>query len=73
MINSVEVGEKDTNVAIYPKLMVNSKGLVVLMSNYNVGCVVREDSTYSNGYSSERWDMNEFRDYNGTIELSNKV
>ena len=54
----------------FPKLMCSDK-LVVMFLKKDCGIVVYPDSLWEIGYYSENWTHNVFKDYNGTITLSN--
>lgn len=58
----------------FPKLMKGSDDMVALMTKDGCGVVVITgdlDDYYKVGDYSEEWAMKCFKDFNGTIELSN--
>jgi hypothetical protein len=55
----------------YPKLMTAKEGLIVLMIKPKCGVVIAA-SSYSIGYYSDAWNMNCFRDFEGSVELQNE-
>jgi len=57
----------------YPKLMKSTvTGLVLLMTKEGEGLVVFTEKTSRKiGEYDDGWDMRNFEDFNGTIELSN--
>jgi hypothetical protein len=55
----------------YPKLMIDSHGLVVIMDEPERGTVIVADEHYKIGTYLDVWDMSWFRDFDGTVELSN--
>ena len=72
----VEVNEPKANEMDFPKLMiitadVTNKGMIVLMRKYEEGTVVRENKSYTIGYSTDTWQMQHFSDFKGSITLSN--
>ena len=65
---------KGTEVSEYPCLKQSfHTGKVVLFTKEKEGTVVNigTDSTSWIGYYSDEWDMNNFAEFNGTIELTN--
>lgn len=70
----VEVNEKkEVHETPFPKLMITKKGTLVLFYDKNVGtCMVSIDSNSEVGRFDTDWDMSSFKDFNGSITLSNK-
>lgn len=66
---SEEVTTKEQN---YPKLMISDTGSVVLFSIKGCGTLIKCSNGNIIGHMSERWDMEEFEDYHGTVTLQNK-
>lgn len=69
----IRVAEKRTGMSTvaYPKLMKADNGDVVLFNRESVGTVVKS-KYYPIGFCCVLWNMGLFKDYNGTIELSNE-
>ena len=72
----VEVNEPEANEIDFPKLMiitadVTDKGMIVLMRKYEEGTVVREGKSYTIGFSTDSWCMEDFSEFKGSITLSN--
>ncbi len=56
----------------YPKLMENSNGTIVLLSNSRDGVVIfKGEGDREVGYIS-KWDTQFFTDYTGTVSLTNE-
>lgn len=57
----------------YPKLMINEyEEIIVLMINDEIGTVIHSnDDSWKIGDYEESWEMDGFKDFYGTIELSN--
>lgn len=74
MITSKTESKKQLRTG-YPKLMMSDRGTVVLMMECGVGPVVHVGlmSTHVVGHFSDEWDMGKFRDYNGSVVLTNAV
>lgn len=73
-----EMTEPDSEKPKYPKLMITRQGDVVFFSKEGFGMVVygpfgRNEfkDRYNEGYYCESWVMDRFKDFNGTIKLSN--
>ena len=56
----------------YPKLMTDGRGLIVLMSEHEVGTVVVADEYHEVGQHADDWDIRAFHDFEGSIELQNE-
>lgn len=56
----------------YPKLMISSNA-VVLFESHGKGVAVHQitDGSHFVGHITNSWVMENFKDFNGTIELSN--
>lgn len=63
-----------TRTWTYPRLMrgITQPGLVVLFFGPSMGCVVSRGAGYFDEPYSNHWDMNEFVDFTGTLELRNQ-
>jgi len=76
MAINVKVNEDKQEEGLdYPLLMIsNHDGLIVEMTSYGNGIVVREGkkSVYERNAKSCTWAMDIFKPFHGTIELSNK-
>ena len=70
MVQSVVVSNKDE---VFPKLMVSSTdGIIVLFTECKVGHVMgNPTNVHQLLYWSNHWDMPNFNDFKGIIELSN--
>lgn len=55
----------------FPKLMMNRDTLIVLFYNSISGVVVQQNANYPIGYHSTTWDDTSFKDYLGSIALTN--
>jgi hypothetical protein len=67
-----KITKKETKNRPFPKLMTASSGVIVLMVNGNGdGTVVSSTLGHTLGDSSGGWDMEQFVDFEGTVELSN--
>jgi len=55
----------------YPRIMEGKKGLIVLFIEAKEGIVLTDESGYPTGNYSKSWEMDAFKDFNGTIKLSN--
>ena len=51
--------------------MISEDGLIVLFTKPGLGIVLHEGGLNSFGEYDNRWGMNYFRDYDGTLTLSN--
>jgi hypothetical protein len=72
MIKSKITGTKDDNILDYPKLMISEEtDRVVLFSKDGCGVDVGGDKYQTNGMYRDSWDMGCFKDFHGTVELSN--
>ena len=60
------------SVLPYPKLMTDSEGLIVLMSDHECGIVVVSGQVHEIGEYCEGWDMDLFHDFEGIVELQNE-
>ena len=57
----------------FPRMMVAESGVVVLMIKHGVGVVVcKNGSIYSEGWYSESWNMLKFKDYTGSVTITNE-
>ena len=57
----------------FPKLMVAYDGLVVLMTNNDVGTAVHQGkSAHEVGEHRKDWAMHHFTNFNGSVTLSNE-
>ena len=56
----------------FPKLMKSDNGRIVLFSSPKVGTLVSSSHYETVGYYSNNWDEECFKDYGGTIELTNE-
>lgn len=54
----------------FPKLMISGCGTVVLFTSNTYGSQVSNDDGFIGTYSSG-WNMSAFKDFNGTVTLSN--
>ena len=70
----VEVSEaQEPKESEYPKLMKRcDNDLVVLFTSENDGVVLISSDYYELGYSSDDWENSAFKEYTGTLLLSNK-
>jgi len=56
----------------FPKLMQHvTCDLIVLFSSQEHGTVMNLDQDWEQGYYSRSWNMEKFKDFNGTVTLSN--
>lgn len=72
MVKVVEKNVEQVRGIDYPKLMIGSSNAIVLFVDDNKGTVVKSGGGFSVGRYSETWNMNAFKDYTGTLELSNE-
>lgn len=71
MIVDVTPG-KGKNVKPYPKLMVGSSGRIVLFTSEGVGTALNNAGAWEQaGYFSKHWTKGKFKDFEGSITLSN--
>ena len=58
----------------FPKLMIGkTSGVIVLMFEHGVGTVVHVgDSGYVIGQRIQYWDMRNFKDYTGSVTITNE-
>lgn len=75
MAVKAETAEIATAPVTYPKLMKSTvNGTIVLFSSYKCGTVVSDDGKPYNesiGYYCDGWSMANFKDYNGSVILTN--
>jgi hypothetical protein len=79
MIVSIQDDSNCKKKLNFPKLMISPSGLIVLMSTACDGIVVSNKNRVIGDmnveyYVGERitdWNMNSFKDYNGTVTLEN--
>lgn len=72
MITSKTESKKQLRTG-YPKLMMSDGGTVVLMVECGTGFVVHKGlmSSRSLGEFTDEWNIDKFRDYNGSVVLTN--
>jgi len=70
-MKSIKSTEIYTSSIPFPKLMISEDGLIVLFTKPGLGIVLHEGGLNSFGEYDNRWGMNYFRDYDGTLTLSN--
>jgi len=68
MIRAV-VKHRKPPVRTYPKLMVSEDGLIVLMESYGEGTIVNENIRFGIGYHEAFWNMQNFKNFHGSITL----
>jgi len=57
----------------FPSLMIGTSGVIVLMIKHGVGVVVcRNGSMFMTGSYSDHWVMSEFKDYTGSVTITNE-
>jgi hypothetical protein len=77
MINC-KIVKSDDDSNGFPKLMRGSEGSIVLMDSQAFGegsgmvIAVDADGCPPIGFYSSKWNMDNFKDFKGSIELSNK-
>ncbi len=68
----VTVNEEEVMENSFPKLMIYTvSDLIVLMTSSMNGIVVAGNSYHELGKISDTWDMQHFKDFNGTVTLQN--
>ena len=74
MAIKTKVTETKPNRINYPSLMIsNYDGIIVLMTGTEKGTVLNPSTSIKKiGYTGEGWIMDNFRDFEGEITLSNK-
>lgn len=76
MIKSVIENKEVKKELPFPKLMITKKGKVVLFYRKDHGAIVcykaPHDSDEEIGYISDKWIMSSFKDFHGSITLSNE-
>lgn len=66
------IKEDNTSDKQFPKLMVSYLGFIVLFSDSKMGTVVNnENNNLATVGEHHEWDIQEFSEFSGTIELSN--
>lgn len=59
----------------FPKLMIHKDGTIILFTSINIGTLLYNGgipkSPYTVGIFKRDWIMYDFRDFNGTVTLSN--
>lgn len=75
MIKTVVI-EQELVETPYPKLMISKDGNIVFMTSKGVGVMLHDVRNQwvdpQMGAIWDRWHMPNFRDFNGTLSLSNK-
>ena len=56
----------------FPKLMIDSDGLIMFFFKNRIGVVVSPDSEREVGYYDDTWYMSDFKDYEGEVTLKNE-
>ena len=59
------------SVKSFPKLMI-SNNFIVLFTGLRIGTVVNDTDFIGVGYHCNRWCMDDFKDYEGEVNLKNK-
>ena len=66
----VEVNEKTKNKELdFPKLMTGKHGLIVLFDKIESGTVIKGEKKLV-GHYAEDWDLSSFKDFKGSITLT---
>ena len=72
MAINVKVNKDEKEEKLDYPLLMEGRGLIVLMTSFGIGIVVHGNITYDIGYKQADWNMPHFKTFHGTIELSNK-
>jgi hypothetical protein len=67
----VKVSTPKRKVRLYPKLMTDGEGLVILMTSDSTGTVIATNFYSDNGHYCDDWDMTVLTDFEGELTLSN--
>jgi hypothetical protein len=66
--------EKEVKELGFPKLMVSKDGsCIILMIRHQAGTVIVGNNIHDTGYFCSVWASGDFKDYKGTITLSNEL